>query len=234
MKKQYKHVLFDLDHTLWDFNANCTEALQELFIKHELNSLLKCNFEDFRKQYLKINAQMWAQYNRNQISKNDMRRMRFNLVMQHFGTHNDALSIRLDYEYIDICPKKGKLIEGTIEILDYIKPNYSLHILTNGFQETQETKLKYSKLDHYFSEMTTSESCGVTKPSPMFFKHHLKKIDASPSECIMIGDNINTDIRGANAFKIDSVLFDQEKSKDVLKGKQTYLITELSQLKGIL
>lgn len=234
MKKQYKHVLFDLDHTLWDFNTNCTNTLQELFQKHELNTKLKCDFDAFQKQYLKINAQMWAQYNRNQISKEGMRLMRFNLVMQHFGIHNDALSIRLDNEYIESCPKKDTLIKGTIEILEYLKPKYTLHILTNGFQETQEIKLKYSKINHYFSEMTTSESCGVTKPSPSFFKHHLKKINAFPTECIMIGDNINTDIRGANAVKIDSVLFDQEKSKDVLKGKQKYLITELIQLKEIL
>lgn len=234
MKKQYKHVFFDLDHTLWDFDTNCADTLHELYNKHELKAQLKCEFEAFKKQYLKINAQMWAQYNKNQISKEDMRIMRFHLVLQHFGTNNNALSPQLDNEYIETYPKKGKLIDGTIEILDYLKPHYKLHILTNGFQETQETKLKYSNIASYFSEMTTSESCGFTKPSPVFFKYHLKKIKAFPSECIMIGDNLNTDIRGANAVKIDSVLFDQEKSKEALKGKQTYLITELNQLRNIL
>ncbi len=234
MKRQYKHILFDLDHTLWDFNTNCSDTLLELYQEHGLDNILKTEFEPFKKQYLKINATMWAQYNNNQISKEEMRLMRFNLVLQYFGVHNNVLSIRLDDEYIDKCPKKEKLIEGTIEILDYLAPNYTLHILTNGFQETQETKLKNSKINNYFKEMTTSESCGLTKPSPSFFKYHLKKIRATPSECIMIGDNINTDIRGAYASKIDSVLFDQSKSTNSFKGKQTYLITELNQLKQIL
>ncbi len=234
MPKQYLHILFDLDHTLWDFEKNSHETLIELFNNYQLKKTLNCSFEKFYKQYKKVNASIWISYNQKLINKETLRKERFNQILLHFRLNDPTLAIKLENDYINTCPKKTHLIPETIETLQYLCSKYTIHILTNGFKETQETKIKYSGIQKHINSMTTSECCGITKPSPSFFKYHLKKINAFPIQCIMIGDNPNTDIRGARASNIDSILFDPLQQPKSLKIKCTHLITHLSQLKKIL
>lgn len=232
MNKKYKHVFFDLDHTLWDFDKNSSETLSELFDYYGLQQKLHCNLDDFLNQYAEINLQLWHLYDLGKISKQDLRLKRFHQLFQLNKYYNNALATTIDEKYIQICPEKSHLIDGAIEILNDLKDKYTLHIITNGFEETQYRKLKSSKLITYFDTITTSENAQASKPQRSIFNYALKKASANYKESIMIGDNLKTDIQGSKNIGMDQVYFNAKKR--VHNHKSTYEIFHLSELKNIL
>ncbi len=232
MNHKYKHIFFDLDHTLWDFNKNSSETLIYLFEYYSLKDKLKCNQEDFINRYSEINAQLWHLYNLGKITKDDIRKMRFHQLFETFSYYNSCLASEIDITYLATCPDKSALIEGSLEILQYLFQKYDLHIITNGFYDTQIRKIKASKLDMFFKTVTTSECSGFTKPSKKMFTHSLKQAKASYKESIMIGDNLITDIRGAKSIGMNQVFLNQ--TRKTHRHKPTYEINALLELKNIL
>lgn len=203
--KPYKHLLFDLDHTLWDFDANCKATLQELYTAYGLKDIGVGSRSVFYKEYMVVNNDLWGKYNNNLVTKQEMRQQRFNRVLARFGITDHALGIQLEDDYLERCPLKTTLVKGAIPLLDKVKPNFVLSIVTNGFDATQAIKVKASGLAPYFGRMFTSESTGYKKPDPLFFDHVLDQLDAQPEECLVIGDNPGSDIKGARNAGIDSL-----------------------------
>ncbi len=230
--KAYMHILFDLDHTLWDFEKNSSATLNELFIEFELNIELRTSSLHFIHSYKHVNQYLWHLYNQGNIDKAGMREKRFNLVFQSFGISNYQLALDLDREYIKRCPQKPGLIEDSIHVLNLLKRHYDLHIITNGFKETQYVKLSSSRIDSYFNEVIDSESAGCTKPDIRFFQYALQKIKALPSECLVIGDNLKADILGAKHAKIDQIFFNPDRTKH--NEPVTFEISRLKELLPLL
>ena len=233
MHKQYRHIIFDLDHTLWDFEKNSDETLTELYQTHKLEKLLKIDLSEVLATYREINLQLWHQYNLKKVSKEQLRIDRFNLLFHRFNYENRSLAKILDREYLATCPNKVHLIPGTIEVLSYLKNKYQIHYLTNGFKETQIRKITASKIDHFAQSTTTPECAGYTKPDKRIFQYKLKKINASCSDCLMVGDNPLTDVTGAKKAGIDQVFFNPN-GKFIPKLKPSYEIQALTQLMDIL
>lgn len=202
--KQYSHLLIDLDHTLWDFDQNCRATLSYLFSEYELRSKGIHSVKTFFKQYLIVNNKQWSLYNEGKITKEEMRLRRFAEVLDYFGIINYELALQLEDEYINRCPKNGLLIPDAKIFLDKVQDDYELVIITNGFDKTQKMKMEYAGIDHYFSSVFTSESSGNKKPDPRFFHHVLDTLDVQKENCLVIGDNPNSDIMGANRAEIDS------------------------------
>ena len=227
----YKHIFFDLDHTLWDYEKNSNEALNELFLKYELNKLGVSDSIEFNLCFDRINRSLWSDYNKNKISRDGIREQRFLRILSQFKIEDTDLSNKLSTEYLMLCPTKPHLMPHTIEVLDYLKNHYHLHILTNGFKDVQKIKLENSKLHPYFSTVVTSDTAGYKKPMSSIFKYAIDKADAKKSECIMIGDNLQADIMGARNFGMDTVYFNPKKQKH--KSSTTHEIDCLSQLKTI-
>lgn len=230
---KYRHVFFDLDHTLWDFDTNSRETLEELFITHQLEEKLNTNPKKFVEVYLKINQKMWTLYNQNKISKQELRDTRFNLLFKKFKYNNSELAKTIDFEYINTCPKKGKLIDGALEVVEHLSKDYVIHVITNGFQETQETKIKYSGIAPYVSELITSENSGYQKPNTGIFSFALDRIKSHRKECIMIGDNLETDIKGAKQSRIDHIFFNEMRI-DRRKLRVQHEVFKLLEIKEIL
>lgn len=228
----YKHIFFDLDHTLWDYEKNSNEALNELFLKYKLNSLGINNCEQFTLCFEEVNRSLWDDYNKNKISRDGIREQRFLRILSQFEINNLELSEKLSTEYLMLCPTKPHLIPFTFEVLDYLKVNYQLHILTNGFNDVQKLKLEKSNLHTYFSTVVTSDSAGYKKPMSSIFKYAIDKAEARKNESIMIGDNLQTDILGARNFGMDTIYFNP--NKETHKSSVTHEIDCLSQLKSIL
>lgn len=201
--KKYSHLLFDLDHTLWDFNTNCKQTLITLHAKFKLDEY-NIPFNTFHNNYLLINNKVWELYNLNQISKEDLRNYRFNELLNQFDIQDNKLATELESFYLDHCPRNGVLIPHTKELLHSIHPNYNLSIITNGFQKTQEIKIQYSGINQYFDSMFTSESVGFKKPDKRYFDFVLNSLQIDKKSCLVIGDNPYTDIRGATDYGIDT------------------------------
>ena len=225
---KYKHIFFDLDRTLWDFEENSNETLLELCNKYNIASRGISDYNEFITKYKLHNEHLWAIYRENKISQKKLRSQRFYNTLLDYGIDDFKLSEKIGLDYIEICPKKTKLFPYVLEVLNYLKNKYYLHIITNGFEKTQFIKLKCSALMPFFLNIITSEKIGFKKPNPKIFEYALQKSQAIKSESIYVGDDLEVDILGCQNFGIDGIFFNPQKTPH--KEKVTYEISSLSQL----
>lgn len=204
---KYKHLFFDLDNTLWDFERNSTEALTELYHKYSLQKLGVSSLEVFLEKYKERNAMMWDEYRLGKIDKATLRDKRFQLTFWDMGLDAETAPNELPDEYLRISPRKTHLFPHAHETLSYLCSKYTLHIITNGFVEAQEIKLQASDLEKYFAEIIISEHTGYKKPDINIFNYSMQKAGASADECVMIGDGLDVDIAGARNAGWDTVYF---------------------------
>jgi len=225
------HVFLDLDHTLWDFDRNSYITLQNLYAELDLHKKTDISFDMFFEMYKTINAQLWKAYNTNSITQQELRNTRFIRVFEalnrEISPENNAT---LSHQYVHRCTRTGHLIEGAEQLLQYLQGKYEYHIITNGFNDSQWAKIEYSNLKHYFNseQVTTSENAGAHKPSTLIFEHVCKKYAVSPAQCVMIGDNLETDILGARRSNIKSIWYSPQETE-----KNTLADIQISHLKQI-
>jgi len=226
---EIKHVFFDLDHTLWDFEKNSNLTFMQLFRTHKI----ELEIEDFLAVYSPINFDYWKRYREDSVSKEDLRygRLRDTFDALNF-TISDMLIHQLSVDYIDELPNNNYLFDGVFELLDYLQSKYTLHIITNGFEEVQNLKLEKSGIIKYFDEIITSESVGVKKPNPKVFNYALEKVGATPENSVMIGDNLEADIIGALNCGMTSIHFNLHNEK--FEQKKYISVSSLLEIKQYL
>ena len=229
---KYKHIFFDLDRTLWDFDAAAEVAFERIYDKYELKSLGIPSAHEFHEVYHPLNERLWELYRAEKITKSDLNRTRFEQPLAQYGIHDTALADHLSEDYVYWSPRIVRLIPGTMELLDYLKPKYNLHLITNGFQEVQDTKLSLSGMKPYFETLTVSEEVGVKKPNPEIFHYALRKANATAEESLIIGDEMAVDIDGARAAGIDQIFFNPKGKK--IEGERTFEVYNLLEIKSIL
>jgi len=199
-----EHIFFDLDHTLWDFETNSAKTFDFIFDQSNIDVELN----DFLSIYVPINLKYWKLYREDKISKPDLRYGRLKEAFDGLEySISDEMIHHLSKIYIDNLSNHNTLFEGAIEVLNYLLSKYQLHIITNGFEEVQMQKLKKSEIRHFFDKVITSESVGVKKPNPIIFNHALKVANAAPKKSVMIGDNLEADILGAQQIGMQAILF---------------------------
>lgn len=203
---KYKHIFFDLDRTLWDFDQNMRQTLVELYEKYNLVEAFH-EYKNFHNSFVFHNERLWEWYRKGQLDKNILRFKRFELTLKDGGIKNVFLAKKMGEEYIAESPKKTILIPHTLEVLDYLHSRYQLHIITNGFNEVQFTKLKLCGIERFFTKVVTSEIAGHHKPVAGAFDYALRVANASKNESLMIGDDLEIDIKGAREFGMDQVYF---------------------------
>lgn len=228
----YPHLFFDLDHTLWDFDTNAKEALQELYIEFELESKAIGPFDFFFETYLKHNAILWSRYEKGYISSQELKWRRMWRTLLDFKIADEKLSKEMGSYFLETLPTKKNVFEYTFEILDYLKgKGYQMHLITNGFEKTQRSKLKHSKLENYFTHLITSEISNSVKPKKEIFDYAIKQAGCKMKEGIMIGDNLNADIMGATKAGMDTVFANHIKADCEIKP--TYIIHHFKELETI-
>lgn len=210
MASSYTTIFFDLDHTLWDYETNARETLVELYDQHRLNDLGVGTFDGFLKNFKEVNQQLWHLYDHGKITSEVIRNERFKQILEKSGIQNNELSLLLSEQYLNECPRKGHLMPHALETLDYLSDLYSLTIITNGFEDIQRIKILSSKIESFFDHIVTSQKAGYKKPSPEIFHYAMTMNSIDSTACIMIGDNLLTDIAGAKNASIDTVLFNPE------------------------
>lgn len=230
---KYKHLFFDWDHTLWDFEKNSEMSLRKLFIDLKLAEIGLPDFADFFSKYIVINELKWEMYRKGEIDKQGLRETRFKETFEHFGVSNPEVAWTLETRYIHETPYQNHLIEGAREVLHVLKEKgYILHIITNGFQESQQIKFSESGLEPLFNVLLCSDQVGVNKPDAKIFRKALQMAAAQRKDSLMIGDNLIADCIGAREQGIDQVYYNPNKNPH--REKLTFEISRLNELLDIL
>lgn len=208
---QYQSIFFDLDHTLWDYETNSRETLQELYHHFKLLDRGIVTFDPFHKTFQSVNAELWVQYDTGKITSEVIRKQRFKQILEKLNAYEEDLSLKLSYEYLHTCPAKSNLMPDAMETLQYLAERYSLTIITNGFEEIQNIKLAAGGLHTYFNHIITAQKAGHRKPAREIFEYALQinKVDASAA--MMVGDNLITDMGGARNASIANVFFNPDR-----------------------
>ena len=223
--KNIKHIFFDLDHTLWDFDKNSALTFDKIFKLNQID----LDIQKFLSIYEPVNLNYWRLYRNAEIDKDKLRygRLKDTFDQMEFLIEDELIYL-LSEDYITHLTTFSHLFEHTIEILDYLKQHYQLHIITNGFEEAQSKKLEVSNITHYFKTVTNADKAGVKKPNPIIFDYALKLANAKSNESLMIGDNYEADILGALNVGYDAIFFNYRKDETEPHIKQ---INQLSELK---
>ena len=230
--KKYKDIFFDLDRTLWDFDAAAEVAFERIYDQYHLKERGIPSAHEFHEVYHPLNEKLWELYRVDKITKEDLNRTRFLKPLEHYGIHDIELADHLSEDYVYWSPRIVRLVPGTIELLEYLKPKYHLHLITNGFQEVQHTKLSGAGLEPYFETRTVSEEVGVKKPNPEIFRYALRKANATAEESLMIGDEMAVDIDGARDAGMDTLFFNPTGTET--EGERTYEVRSLLDIKQLL
>jgi putative hydrolase of the HAD superfamily len=230
---KYKHLFFDLDHTLWDFDTNAMETLADVYSSLSLKEAGVNDFDLFCARYLHHNAILWDRYHNGFISGEDLKWKRMWRTLLEFKIGSEELARKMSHEFLEILPTKQNLFPHTREILQHLKEKkYVLHLITNGFEKTQWRKLNNSNLGQYFEEVITSEGSNSVKPNKEIFEYALNVTGAQLNESIMLGDNLEADIKGAINAGMDCV-FVNHLNVELNGVRPTHVIYHLKELEGL-
>lgn len=229
---KYRHLFFDLDHTLWDFETNAKETLQDLYLSHQLVNLGIADFDAFFERYSYHNERLWDRYTKGFIKQEELRWKRMWLTLLDYKIANEPLSRQLAIAFLELLPTKKNLFPYTIEILNYLSDKgYVMHLITNGFESVQHNKLRNSNLTNYFKVVITSEASNSLKPNKEIFDYALQKAGAVTAESIMIGDNIDADINGGMNAGLDTIFVNHLQVATAINP--TFTIHHLKELETI-
>lgn len=210
-----KHIFFDLDRTLWDFDKNSEFALR-LILKEEKISNQLGGFENFHPIYVNENARLWSDYGNGLLTKEVLRYERFNATLKYFGIQDIALAKRMGDAYVELSPRQTQLFPNAKEtLLELQSIGFQMHIITNGFSEVQYIKLENCGLIQFFDVIVCSEVVGKNKPDPLIFRHAMNEANAINTNSLMIGDDYHADINGAIQSGMQAVLFDPFENQSV-------------------
>ncbi|OIN65709.1 noncanonical pyrimidine nucleotidase, YjjG family [Exiguobacterium sp. KRL4] len=224
----YTTLLFDIDHTLLDFDATERAALRQLFKDEQLE------WTDEREaRYRKINRSLWQALERGEVTRNEAITSRFVTFFAEQGRTVDGSQI--DARYRTYLSHGTELIEGAIELLYVLKGKYQLYVVTNGVAATQHARLKGSGLAPYFDGIFVSEETGYQKPMPAFFDYVFDRIpDVTRDQTLIIGDSLTADIQGGITAGIATCWFNPGHAKAPVELTPTYTIERLDQLVTVL
>jgi YjjG family noncanonical pyrimidine nucleotidase len=238
--KKYRHLFFDLDNTIWDFNLNSYYALKHTFEMYHPDLNL---YERFSSIYIANNERLWDLYRQNKITKEVLSKSRFEISFLETGLKG-INGVDFNRDYLSQLPLQTRLCDGARNVLEKLSEKYDMHIITNGFAEVQYKKLENSDLSHFFKKVFISEEIKSPKPSPEIFRHALKTSNARKKESLMIGDSWEVDIVGALEIGMDQVFYNpapeasmvekQLVSQKIESKTMTYYIQNLNELLSFL
>lgn len=233
MRKEYRHLFIDLDDTIYDFAWASRESFRETYDELGYNRFFN-SFEQYLSIYEPYNLELWHLYGEGKITKDELNRRRYSHPLEVVGVYDDKLAETFCKKALARIPTKDKLVPGAKELLEYLKPKYRMHILSNGFKELQSRKMRSAGIGHYFDNIILSEDIGVNKPARKLFEHALDRAGATAEESIMIGDMFETDIAGAYNAGIDQIYYNHCGKRDNGTFAPTFTVCGLLEIKEIL
>lgn len=226
---KYEIILFDADDTLFDFKKSEDFAIKKLV------STLDSNFDDefIINTYKDINTKIWIEFEEGKITSDELKVERFNRLIKQLEINSNATD--LCNMYIQFLGDGSFLYDESEDLLNYLSKKYKIGIITNGLADVQHRRIRNSIVGHYFEDVVISDEIKIAKPNPAIFDYALRNLGHSNKKSVlMIGDSLNSDIKGGINAGIDTCWFNQHKKINSSSINPTYEINSLLQLKDIL
>lgn len=202
-----RHIFFDLDNTLWDYRRNAKITLAKLFEEFQIKEKHGYTFEEFYPFYYESNESLWADLRDQKVTKDELRARRFPEAFASLGIESADFAMEFEERFVNEVTESNYVVDGAEELLEYLKDKYTIHILSNGFEEVTYRKIEKSIVKDYISTITTAEGAGAPKPDPIAFQTSLDKAGATKEESIYIGDDWIADMIGATTFGMKAIFF---------------------------
>lgn len=227
-----KAVLIDIDNTLLDFDASVKEAMKDGFKEFGLGSYEDSMFQVFER----INTEMWQEIEQGCLTYEELLQSRWNRIFSALNISFDGC--RFENYFRHYLFDSAIPVEGAEKILSYLSKRYVLCVASNGPYEQQINRLRRGNMLSYFSKLFISEKIGASKPSKKFFLHCLSELNNEseilPSEVIMIGDSLKSDIVGAIDMGFKTCFFNKSKNGKADVLPVDYLINTLDDIRKFL
>lgn len=231
-------VWIDLDDTLIDFKGASRQALRQIYADERLDRFFPSP-KAWETSYEKHNYHLWQLYSGAQVDQATLRMERFRLPLTEADVADEiarAMSTRMDPVYLGYLAEASVLLPGAMPLIKSLKGmGLPIGILSNGFTEVQEHKLRVTGLDKVIDIMVLSDEIGINKPNVALFDHAMKRAGQSvPSAQLMIGDNATTDIAGAISAGWNAILYDRSLPLLHTRGKGYHMVSELEHIPFLL
>ncbi|WP_455996454.1 YjjG family noncanonical pyrimidine nucleotidase [Phocaeicola barnesiae] len=230
---KYKSIFIDLDDTLWAFTENARDTFEDMYHQYRFERYFQ-SFDHFMKLYTPKNLELWELYGRHEISKDELNARRFSYPLLQVGVDDPALVKAYSDGFFAAIPYKRKLMPHAMEALEYLSGKYRLYILSNGFRELQEQKMRSAGILHYFRKIVLSEDIGAHKPFPAIFNFAMSATQSEFRTSLMIGDNWKNDVAGARDVGMGQGYYCQDAEPSVLDFQPTFLLRDWKEIKKVL
>lgn len=207
-KEQVQHIFFDLDNTLWDHRGNSEITLAQMFRDYHITEKHHISFDEWHPVFYEKNELLWEQLRERHITKEQLRERRFKAPFAYFKVFDIALANEFETVYLDKMGDMTGTVEGANELLEFLKPNYHIHVITNGFEEVSQNKLNNTGLNKWVETLTCADELGIRKPDPRIFTLAMQKANAQKENCLIVGDDWIADVIGGIGFGWQAIFFD--------------------------
>ena len=226
---KYKVILFDADETLFDFKKAEREAFKNTMIEFGVSYDESYHFNIYKE----INTAIWKELEEGLITQEKLKTERFRRFIEKIEmdfNENDFATTYMKY-----LGEGSFLFEGAKELIEDLSDKYILSIVTNGLTAVQERRVKKSVIAKYFKDIVISEEVGISKPNPDIFEHAINNLGKfSKDEVLMIGDSLNSDIRGGINYNIDTCWYNPNNAENKTNLKPTYEMVDYKELRNLL
>lgn len=230
---EYRSIFIDLDDTLWAFTENARDTFEEMYHQYRFERYFQ-SFDHFMELYVPKNLELWDLYGRHEISKDELNARRFSYPLLQVGVDDPALVKAYSDGFFAAIPYKRKLMPHAMEALEYLSGKYRLYILSNGFRELQEQKMRSAGILHYFRKIVLSEDIGAHKPFPAIFNFAMSATQSEFRTSLMIGDNWKNDVAGARDVGMGQGYYCPDAEPSVLEFQPTFLLRDWEEIEKVL
>ncbi|WP_302525854.1 YjjG family noncanonical pyrimidine nucleotidase [Phocaeicola barnesiae] len=230
---EYRSIFIDLDDTLWAFTENARDTFEDMYHQYRFERYFQ-SFDHFMELYVPKNLELWDLYGRHEISKDELNARRFSYPLLQVGVDDPALVKAYSDGFFAAIPYKRKLMPHAMEALEYLSGKYRLYILSNGFRELQEQKMRSAGILHYFRKIVLSEDIGAHKPFPAIFNFAMSATQSEFRTSLMIGDNWKNDVAGARDVGMGQGYYCPDAEPSVLDFQPTFLLRDWEEIEKVL
>ena len=185
-----KFLFLDLDDTILDFRQ-----AEHTAITRTLSAFGIDPTGEITEAYRRINLRCWKELERGTLTREDLKRVRFEKLFQQFEVEADVQAV--SDAYMEFLGQGHWFLPGAEEAVERLSKKYRLFLASNGTASVQKGRMTSANLYRFFEQCFVSEELGAAKPSKAFFDAAFAKIEGFDlDKAMMVGDSLSSDILG--------------------------------------